>query len=214
MKSEWVRRWRVKTWSYQMGTVLGWHQWSMGVAGYKCLLFFPYETPLIALQRLIAGQFSHSRWSEWPFSCLLSPPSCSACCDAEMRWHHPSRKHSSKGASSGRLVSDSLLHSPHWAHEKCASLSSYYLRAAESHWDPLSSITCSKHFPVFHEWARYQSLFPQITKWHMSSDLEAVYPLLLGLSRKKEGLPPFPYEIGKEKNYSTLAAFSLNPTER
>ena len=48
----------------------------------------------------------------------------------------------------------------------------------------------------------------------MSGDLEAFYPLLLGLSRKKERPPPFLYAKGKEKSYSTLATFSLNATER
>ena len=48
----------------------------------------------------------------------------------------------------------------------------------------------------------------------MSGDLRAFYPLLLGLSRKKERPPPFLYVTGKEKSCSTVAAFSLNTTER
>lgn len=63
------------------------------------------------------------------------------------------------------------------------------LTEAPSSYSPVLTTSC------FHEWAGYQFLFPQITKWDMSSttncNLEAVHLLLLGLQRKKR-LPPFP----------------------
>lgn len=75
---------------------------------------------------------------------------------------------------------------------------------------PLSSLTCSTHLSIFHE--PYLSLFPQITKWHMSNTTLWPWrcPLPLSWLEQKERLSPFSYETGKEKKGSSLATFSLN----
>ena len=157
----------------------------------------PCGTSLMALQGLFAGQFSpRVRLSVMP------------------RWGGitPTGGTPAEGPTRGTRVQCPSAQSTPGPWETCFSVQ----LSGEASWVSLRRCPLSHLLQLFTFFMSEPGIspFPQTTKWHMSGDLEAFYPLLLGLSRKKERPPPFLYAKGKEKSYSTLATFSLNATER